>query len=171
MFGILDYSTIKNDDRRIEHVESLFAVIKQLLGNAMLPNFTDVLTIYGRVCAMHHILNCCKLVYILNFPADCLQMLVNAFNILDTDLNSIGTGIYLGVSILDHSCQPNAVATFEGITINVRATMDLPKHDFSKIFISYLDLMNTADHRQRELQQNYFFLCECVRCLGKLFVL
>lgn len=96
-------------------------------------------------------------------------MLVNAFNILDTDLNSIGTGIYLAVSVIDHSCQPNAVATFDGITINVRTTKAIPKLDFSLIFISYLDLTNTAEHRQQELQQNYFFLCECARCLGELW--
>lgn len=94
-------------------------------------------------------------------------MLVNAFNILDSDMNSIGTGIYLGVSITDHSCQPNAVATFDGITINVRATRAIPKLDWSLIFISYVDLMNTAEHRQQELMQNYFFLCQCARCLGE----
>lgn len=97
-------------------------------------------------------------------------MLVNAFNILDNDLNSIGTGIYLGVSIIDHSCQPNAVATFDGLTLNVRAIKAIPKLDFALIFISYIDLANTAEQRQRELQQNYFFLCECARCLGEIVI-
>ena len=60
-------------------------------------------------------------------------MLVNAFNILDEELNSIGTGIYLGVSITDHNCRPNAVATFEGTTIYVRLIEELPLLDWSKV--------------------------------------
>lgn len=61
------------------------------------------------------------------------QMLVNAFNILDQEMNSIGTGIYLGVSITDHNCTPNAVATFDGTTIFVRVIEDLPRLDWSKV--------------------------------------
>lgn len=62
-------------------------------------------------------------------------MLVNAFNILDQEMNSIGTGIYLGVSITDHSCKPNAVATFDGTTLFIRTIEDLPSIDWSKVSI------------------------------------
>lgn len=93
-------------------------------------------------------------------------MLVNAFNILDAEMNSIGTGIYLGVSVTDHCCRSNAVATFEGTTLSVRLTEELAELDWSQVFISYVDLVNTAEHRQQELLQNYFFLCQCVKCLG-----
>lgn len=37
-------------------------------------------------------------------------------------MNPVGTGIYLGVSVTDHSCKPNAVATFEGTTLYMRKT-------------------------------------------------
>lgn len=60
-------------------------------------------------------------------------MLVNAFNILDQEMNSIGTGIYLGVSITDHNCTPNAVATFEQTKIFIRVTEDIPSLDWSKV--------------------------------------
>lgn len=60
-------------------------------------------------------------------------MIVNAFNILDQELNSIATGIYLGVSITDHSCKPNAVATFDGTTLFIRTIEDLPSIDWSKV--------------------------------------
>lgn len=109
-------------------------------------------------------------------------MLVNAFNVLDQDMNSIGTGIYLGVSVTDHCCRPNAVATFEGTTISIRMIEEIPALDWSKvkhtiitkrcsilsfqIFISYVDLVNTPESRQNDLQQNYFFLCECIKCVG-----
>lgn len=65
-------------------------------------------------------------------------MLVNAFNILDQEMNSIGTGIYLGVSITDHCCNPNAVATFEGTVISIRMIEEIPALDWSKVkYISH----------------------------------
>lgn len=63
-------------------------------------------------------------------------MLVNAFNILDQEMNSIGTGIYLGVSITDHSCKPNATATFEGTTLRIRLIEEIAAIDWSKVFES-----------------------------------
>lgn len=60
-------------------------------------------------------------------------MIVNAFNILDQEMNSIATGIYLGVSVTDHSCKPNAVATFDGTTLFIRTIEDLPSVDWSKV--------------------------------------
>lgn len=94
-------------------------------------------------------------------------MIVNAFNILDQEMNSIATGIYLGVSVTDHSCKPNAVATFDGTTLYIRTIQDLPSVDWSKIFISYIDLMDTTETRRHELQQNYYFLCKCEKCLDE----
>lgn len=61
-------------------------------------------------------------------------MIVNAFNILDQEMNSIGTGIYLGVSVTDHSCKPNAIATFDGTTLYIRTIEDLPSIDWSKVW-------------------------------------
>ncbi|XP_031626334.1 histone-lysine N-methyltransferase SMYD3 [Contarinia nasturtii] len=134
------FPDIQNDQRRIEHVESLTAVLHNILTVDLMPNQTDFLAIYGR-------------------------MIVNAFNILDQEMNSIGTGIYLGVSVTDHSCKPNAVATFDGITLYIRTIEDLPSVDWSKIFISYVDLMDTTETRRHDLEKNYYFLCKCERCL------
>lgn len=83
-------------------------------------------------------------------------------------MNSIATGIYLGVSVTDHSCKPNAVATFDGTTLYIRTIQDLPSVDLpSKIFISYVDLMDTTETRRHELQQNYYFWCKCEKCLDE----
>lgn len=38
---------------------------------------------------------------------------------------------------------------------------------FSQIFISYVDLMDPTEVRRQQLKDNYYFLCECARCLGK----
>lgn len=78
---------------------------------------------------------------------------------------SIGTGIYLGVSIVDHSCKPNAVATFEGTKLRLRLTEDLTFQHWSQINISYIDLINTRDDRRRELKNAYYFLCTCSKCV------
>lgn len=104
-----------------------------------LPNSAEILGLYGRIC-------------------------VNSYNILDSDMNSIGVGIYLGASIIDHSCKPNAVAVFEGTTILIRALVDIPRLDWSQIHISYIDVLNTTMTRRSELQSTYYFLCECQKC-------
>ncbi|KAI5632024.1 MYND finger domain-containing protein [Phthorimaea operculella] len=136
------YSDLKADKKRMEHFTSLCGVLYEFLKDISLPNNVELMGIYGR-------------------------MLINSFNILDNDLNSIGTGIYLACSIVDHSCTPNAVATFDGKTINIRALEDMPCLDWNQIRISYIDLMKTPFDRQTELLQSYYFLCQCDRCLDE----
>lgn len=46
---------------------------------------------------------------------------------------SLGTGIYLGISIVDHSCTPNAVVVFEGTTLYIRTLQDLPSLNWSEV--------------------------------------
>lgn len=61
-------------------------------------------------------------------------------------MNSIATAIFLGVSVTDHSCKPNAVATFEGTTLHIHAIEDIECLDWSKVFTvalnTKLDLWN-----------------------------
>lgn len=81
-------------------------------------------------------------------------------------MNSIATAIYLGVSITDHSCQANAVATFEGNELHIHAIEDMECLDWSKIFISYIDLLNTPAERRLDLKEHYYFLCCCSKCIN-----
>ncbi|XP_037928610.1 histone-lysine N-methyltransferase SMYD3-like, partial [Teleopsis dalmanni] len=92
-------------------------------------------------------------------------LVTNGFNILDAEMNSIATAIYLGVSVTDHSCRPNAVATFEGTTLLIHATETIDCLDWSKIFISYIELLNTTEQRRHDLKSNYYFYCFCSKCL------
>lgn len=133
------YSDIKKDEKRMEHFTSLYAVLATYIGEENIPNTAELMGIYGR-------------------------MVVNGFNILDPEMNSIGTGIYLAASVLDHSCTPNAVAVFHGTTLSIRAVADIPLFDWSKAFISYIDLLNTPADRQQDLIGTYYFLCDCTRC-------
>lgn len=134
------YSDIKEDNTRMEHFTSLYGVLHEYLGESMLPNTAELLGIYGRMC-------------------------VNGFTILDSEMTSIGTGIYLGASIIDHSCKPNALAVFEGTTIYIRTTEVLPVFNWSQVFISYTDVLNNPEDRQKELLVTYYFLCQCQICL------
>lgn len=108
---ITDYTDLKNDQKRIEHFVSLCQVLEDFMGDTIkLPNSAEILGLYGRIC-------------------------VNSYNILNSDMNSIGVGIYVGASIIDHSCKPNAVAVFEGTTILIRALEDIPRLDWSQVKI------------------------------------
>ncbi|XP_015176483.1 PREDICTED: histone-lysine N-methyltransferase SMYD3 isoform X2 [Polistes dominula] len=134
------YTDIKNDAKRMEHFISLCAVLFAFLENIPLPNSAELMGIYGRIC-------------------------INSFDILDLDMNSIGVGIYLAPSVIDHSCKPNAIAVFEGTTIIIRTLEDLPCLNWSQIRISYIDILNSTKDRREELKKSYYFLCDCQRCI------
>ncbi|XP_055903377.1 histone-lysine N-methyltransferase SMYD3 [Eupeodes corollae] len=134
------YAELKNDPKRVEHLEALHSVLCELMEDKSVPNFSELMGIYGR-------------------------LVTNGFNILDPEMNAIATGIYLGVSVTDHSCKPNAVATFEGTELHIHVTEDMEYLDWSKIFISYIDLLNTPEQRRQELKDNYYFLCICSKCI------
>ncbi|XP_033321776.2 SET and MYND domain containing, class 3 isoform X1 [Megalopta genalis] len=133
------YSDIKKDEKRMEHFMCLYNILNELFEDEPIPSNVELLAIYGRIC-------------------------INSFNIFDLDMNSIGVGIYLGPSIIDHSCLPNAVATFEGSTIIIRTIQDLPCLDWSQIRLSYIDVLKTTEDRRTELQSSYYFWCNCKRC-------
>jgi len=101
------------DAKRLEHFTTLCGVLFQFLDETLIPNIAELMGIYGRICT-------------------------NSFNILDLNMNTIGVGIYLGASVMDHSCKPNAVVVFEGTTIIVRTLMDLPFLDWSQASIRFV---------------------------------
>lgn len=49
---------------------------------------------------------------------------------------SIGTGIYLAASIIDHSCDPNAVAVFKNTQIFIRNTKPMSSLNWSQVIFS-----------------------------------
>ncbi|XP_060555621.1 histone-lysine N-methyltransferase SMYD3-like [Ruditapes philippinarum] len=93
------------------------------------------------------------------------RMVINSFTISDGELKDLGTGIYLSGSMLDHSCKPNAVATFHGCTLVVRATEDIPDPSPNKVFISYVEQLSPVTERQKALKEQYYFDCKCERCV------
>ena len=82
-------------------------------------------------------------------------------------LNNEGSGLYLKQSKINHSCNPNAEIRFpfSNNVLQVVALRNIPAEE--EICISYLDecQLNRSRHsRQKYLEENYLFACECVKC-------
>ena len=79
-----------------------------------------------------------------------------------------------GAAKLDHSCTPNADFAFVGKEIKFIAAEAIEDPSqalfyfmskyFIQIRISYVDLLMSTKRRQKQLLENYFFLCDCSRC-------
>ncbi|XP_022768227.1 histone-lysine N-methyltransferase ASHR1 isoform X2 [Durio zibethinus] len=87
----------------------------------------------------------------------------NAHSICDSELRPLGTGLYPVVSIINHSCLPNAVLVFEGRLAVVRAVQHIPKN--SEVSISYVETAASTITRQNTLKEQYLFTCSCTRCI------
>ncbi|XP_014252180.1 histone-lysine N-methyltransferase SMYD3 [Cimex lectularius] len=133
------YSDIKEDKKKMEHSNCLYHVLSDFMGRENLPNFPEFVGLYGRVT-------------------------VNSFNVLDLDMTTLGTAVYLGASTIDHSCEPNAVATFVGTTIHIRTVADIEDYDWSKVRISYIDTLKNRAERHLALWSQYYFECDCTKC-------
>ncbi|OWF49924.1 histone-lysine N-methyltransferase SMYD3-like [Mizuhopecten yessoensis] len=132
-------SKIKSDQQRVEQLSRIVFTLGKLLGDSNLPPANELLEIFGK-------------------------MVINSFTVCDGEMQSIGVAIYLSPSLLDHSCEPNAVVTFQGTRLTVRATKDIQEPSPANISISYLDQLATIAERQKQLQEQYYFSCQCNRC-------
>jgi len=127
----------------MEDIKKYHTDIKRVLGDEA-PKFDQFLQLYGKV-------------------------IINDFELSQREnRKSIGMGVYLAPSILDHSCQPNAWVEFEGNKLVLRSKCDQEKPDMSKVFISYLDSRQPKAVRQQYLQRHYFFQCGCDRCNNEI---
>ncbi|XP_071442480.1 SET and MYND domain-containing protein 4-like [Hetaerina americana] len=77
----------------------------------------------------------------------------------------IARAIYLSASAINHSCYPNAKASWYKKHVILKATREIPPGE--EVLISYLG----HDYREKELsararflKKNYYFDCACVAC-------
>ncbi|CAA6664907.1 unnamed protein product [Spirodela intermedia] len=91
------------------------------------------------------------------------KLACNAHTICDSELKPLGTGLYPVISIINHSCLPNAVLVFEGRVAVVRAIEPIVKG--TEVSISYIDTAATTRKRQKDLNEQYFFTCGCTACV------
>lgn len=63
------------------------------------------------------------------------KVLTNSFAVHDEKLSPIGRAVYLGASIFDHSCSPDASFTFIGTTIYIKATRDINVNSLREVSV------------------------------------
>ena len=93
---------------------------------------------------------------------------LNSFDGLVRDVapsDSMGVGIYLGgVTLLNHSCEPNCTLRHRVPTLSVMTTRRVAKGE--PLTISYIDLSahSTGAARRLRLRSQYGFSCACTAC-------
>uniref|UniRef100_T1IKR6 SET domain-containing protein n=1 Tax=Strigamia maritima TaxID=126957 RepID=T1IKR6_STRMM len=128
---------IKNDVLRMTEFQYIFRYVTRFVPADECPSRDELLNIYGKVA-------------------------VNSHGIF-IEMSYRGVGLYLGGSMFDHSCKPNAAFVFDGPIMSVIALDDISRSD-SSISIGYTDLRASTEERQRYLKTKYYFDCSCARC-------
>ncbi|CAJ1078026.1 N-lysine methyltransferase SMYD2-B [Xyrichtys novacula] len=93
------------------------------------------------------------------------QVACNGFTIEDDELSHMGTAIYPDVALINHSCLPSVIVTYNGTSAEIRAVKDMKPGD--EVLISYIDLLYPTDDRNNRLRESYYFTCECQECKSK----
>ncbi|KAI1390262.1 uncharacterized protein F4822DRAFT_443188 [Hypoxylon trugodes] len=89
------------------------------------------------------------------------KLQVNAFNRRDEDTGQSGMYVSPGLSMINHSCMPNAFVQFVGRKAVLHAIREIKAGE--EVEISYIDTTLHLAQRQRGMKQ-YFFKCTCLRC-------
>ncbi|XP_039980664.1 N-lysine methyltransferase SMYD2-B isoform X2 [Xiphias gladius] len=93
------------------------------------------------------------------------QVSCNGFTIEDDELSHMGTAVYPDVALINHSCLPSVIVTYNGTSAEVRAVQDMKPGD--EVLISYIDLLYPTDDRNNRLRESYYFTCDCQECKNK----
>jgi len=129
-------------------VTETFSHLKNILPRSVLGDWDYYIQVYGR-------------------------FMINSFHINSFEVGeyssgsklSVGYGLFLGPSILDHSCSPAARVTFHGSKIEVKSKEECS--DFRNLKIPYIDTNLPREERKALLRSKYFFDCFCAPCLGE----
>ncbi|XP_020503081.1 N-lysine methyltransferase SMYD2-B [Labrus bergylta] len=93
------------------------------------------------------------------------QVACNGFTIEDDELSHMGTAVYPDVALINHSCLPSVIVTYNGTSAEIRAVKDMKPGD--EVLISYIDLLYPTDDRNNRLRESYYFTCDCKECKSK----
>lgn len=108
---------------------------------------------------------------------DTDQLIVNSFTLTTPTLHPIGLVLHPKAALLNHSCNPNAVvrcdarlsphdSTFPQYgSLAIHALRPISKGE--EITVSYIETTFPFRQRQQELQDRYFFTCDCDLCLQR----
>ena len=91
----------------------------------------------------------------------------NNFGIQNSLQTVIASGVFPKGAILNHSCDPNCILTYEGsLTMQVIRTIK-PVSEGDELFHSYTDICQPTSVRQSRLMETYSIRCDCERCEGQ----
>ncbi|KAK1888810.1 N-lysine methyltransferase SMYD2 [Dissostichus eleginoides] len=93
------------------------------------------------------------------------QVSCNGFTIEDDELSHMGTAVYPDVALINHSCLPSVIVTYNGTSAEIRAVKNMQPGD--EVLISYIDLLYPTDDRNNRLRESYYFTCDCQECKTK----
>jgi hypothetical protein len=94
------------------------------------------------------------------------RLLINSVGMYSGMDGGFGTGLYLAISAIDHSCQPNVNLVFTGRTAKVSAMEPMSEPVMQKLRISYYcdEMFKSWKDRQEILEKQYYFICDCSYC-------
>ncbi|KAI1075802.1 hypothetical protein F5B20DRAFT_373904 [Whalleya microplaca] len=90
------------------------------------------------------------------------KLQVNAFNRLDVDGGQTGMSIHPTLSMVNHSCVPNAFVQCVGRNAVLHAYQEIKEGE--EIEITYIGHTLPRSYRQQALKARYHFDCSCPRC-------
>lgn len=96
-----------------------------------------------------------------------IQFTTNSFALTDSDLSCLGICLDTRAAMLNHSCVPNAaiVFPFAGQTKKMMHLVALKTIEpGEELLVSYVDVADTHQARQQQLQERYHFQCRCKLC-------
>ncbi|KAF8385791.1 hypothetical protein PRIPAC_74933 [Pristionchus pacificus] len=96
------------------------------------------------------------------------RTVINCFGITEDDHTVVGEGVYLGLSALNHSCDPDAFVRFRGRKAVLRTANPEIKRFSNQITIPYTNLDALTKERRTDLEKQYFFKCNCKVCTDPL---
>ncbi|KND00705.1 uncharacterized protein SPPG_09147 [Spizellomyces punctatus DAOM BR117] len=100
-------------------------------------------------------------------PSEMIDLLCrfscNSISVSDGELVNIGVGVFPVLSLVNHSCSPNAAIIFNGERATLRAIKNIQVDE--EICQSYMEIAEPRYVRRKELKETYFFDCRCPLCL------
>ncbi len=86
---------------------------------------------------------------------------------VDHCYDPLGLALHPLAALVNHSCNYNAIVRFDRSmysqhTLTIRALRPIARDE--QIVVSYIDATNPRHVRHKELQDKYFFTCECSKC-------
>ncbi|KAL7682759.1 putative SET domain, tetratricopeptide-like helical domain superfamily [Plasmopara halstedii] len=92
----------------------------------------------------------------------------NNFSICDDLLLEVGVGCYPLAAMINHSCDPNCVVTFDSKTLELEVRAMKFIQSGEEITQTYVDVALPRRERHQRLQKKYHFTCRCPRCTLQL---